>query len=45
MSIIAVLIALFSLVPLAYVIFMTVATGWDTAVGPDLPARASANCC
>jgi iron(III) transport system permease protein len=29
----AVLIALFSLVPLGYVIFMTVSTGWDTAVG------------
>ena len=28
----AVLIALFSLVPLAYVIVMTAATGWDTAV-------------
>jgi len=31
-SILAVLIALFSLVPLGYVIYMTVATGWDTAV-------------
>jgi iron(III) transport system permease protein len=27
-----VLIALFSLVPLGYVVYMTVATGWDTAV-------------
>ena len=32
MSILAVLIALFSLVPLGYVVYMTVATGWDTAV-------------
>jgi iron(III) transport system permease protein len=32
-SILAVLIALFSLVPLGYVAYMTVATGWDTAVG------------
>ncbi|MDQ1053290.1 MULTISPECIES: iron ABC transporter permease [Micrococcaceae] len=32
-SIVAVLIALFSLVPLGYVAYMTVATGWDTAVG------------
>jgi iron(III) transport system permease protein len=31
-SILAVLIALFSLVPLGYVVYMTVATGWDTAV-------------
>jgi iron(III) transport system permease protein len=31
-SIIAVLIALFSLVPLAYVVFMTASTGWDTAM-------------
>jgi iron(III) transport system permease protein len=31
-SILAVLIALFSLVPLGYVVFMTAATGWDTAV-------------
>jgi iron(III) transport system permease protein len=30
---VAVLIALFSLVPLGYVAYMTVATGWDTAVG------------
>ncbi|CCQ47578.1 binding--dependent transport system inner membrane component family protein [Pseudarthrobacter siccitolerans] len=33
MSVLAVLIALFSLVPLGYVVYMTVATGWDTAVG------------
>ncbi len=32
MSILAVLIALFSLVPLGYVVYMTAATGWDTAV-------------
>ncbi|HEY9357863.1 MAG TPA: iron ABC transporter permease, partial [Arthrobacter sp.] len=32
-SILAVLIALFSLVPLGYVIYMTAATGWDTAIG------------
>ncbi|MET3140846.1 UNVERIFIED_ORG: iron(III) transport system permease protein [Arthrobacter sp. UYEF2] len=31
-AILAVLIALFSLLPLGYVIFMTGATGWDTAV-------------
>jgi iron(III) transport system permease protein len=31
-SFLAVLIALFSLVPLGYVVYMTVATGWDTAV-------------
>ncbi|MET4590921.1 iron ABC transporter permease [Arthrobacter sp. 754] len=31
-SVLAVLIALFSLVPLGYVIYMTAATGWDTAV-------------
>ena len=31
-SALAVLIALFSLVPLGYVVYMTVATGWDTAV-------------
>ena len=31
-SVLAVLIALFSLVPLGYVAYMTVATGWDTAV-------------
>ncbi|MCU1565449.1 MAG: ABC-type Fe3+ transport system, permease component [Pseudarthrobacter sp.] len=31
-SLLAVLIALFSLVPLGYVVYMTVATGWDTAV-------------
>ncbi|MGY4543045.1 iron(III) transport system permease protein [Arthrobacter sp. UYNi723] len=30
-SILAVLIALFSLVPLGYVVYMTAATGWDTA--------------
>ncbi|WP_284978523.1 iron ABC transporter permease [Arthrobacter sp. fls2-241-R2A-200] len=33
MSLLAVLIALFSLLPLGYVVYMTVATGWDTAVG------------
>ena len=33
MSVLAVLIALFSLVPLGYVVYMTAATGWDTAVG------------
>ncbi|GAC1491539.1 MAG: iron ABC transporter permease [Pseudarthrobacter sp.] len=32
MSILAVLIALFSLIPLGYVVYMTVATGWSTAV-------------
>ncbi|MET1087085.1 MAG: iron ABC transporter permease [Arthrobacter sp.] len=32
-SVLAVLIALFSLVPLGYVVYMTVATGWGTAVG------------
>jgi iron(III) transport system permease protein len=32
-SVLAVLIALFSLVPLGYVVYMTAATGWDTAVG------------
>ncbi|WP_082484173.1 MULTISPECIES: ABC transporter permease [Micrococcaceae] len=32
-SVLAVLIALFSLVPLGYVLYMSVATGWDTAVG------------
>jgi len=32
-SALAVLIALFSLVPLGYVVYMTAATGWDTAVG------------
>jgi iron(III) transport system permease protein len=32
-AVVAVLIALFSLVPLGYVAYMTVATGWDTAVG------------
>ena len=32
MSLLAVLIALFSLVPLGYVVYMTAATGWDTAV-------------
>jgi iron(III) transport system permease protein len=31
-GILAVLIALFSLLPLGYVIFMTAVTGWDTAV-------------
>ncbi len=31
-SLLAVLIALFSLVPLGYVVYMTAATGWDTAV-------------
>ncbi|WP_320537430.1 iron ABC transporter permease [Pseudarthrobacter sp. IC2-21] len=31
-SILAVLIALFSLIPLGYVVYMTAATGWDTAV-------------
>ncbi|MET1155389.1 ABC transporter permease subunit [Arthrobacter sp.] len=31
-SLLAVLITLFSLVPLGYVAYMTVATGWDTAV-------------
>ncbi len=31
-AVLAVLIALFSLVPLGYVIVMTAATGWDTAV-------------
>lgn len=31
-AILAVLIALFSLVPLGYVIYMTVTTGWETAV-------------
>ena len=30
-AVLAVLIALFSLVPLGYVVFMTVATGWETA--------------
>ncbi|WP_314196188.1 iron ABC transporter permease [uncultured Arthrobacter sp.] len=30
-AILAVLIALFSLLPLGYVVFMTAATGWDTA--------------
>ena len=38
-SILAVLIALFSLVPLGYVVYMTVATGWDTAVGLILRPR------
>lgn len=32
LSILAVLIALFSLIPLAYVIFMTATTGWDTVI-------------
>jgi iron(III) transport system permease protein len=32
-AILAVLIALFSLIPLGYVSFMTAATGWDTAAG------------
>lgn len=31
-SVLAVLIAFFSLMPLGYVVYMTVATGWDTAV-------------
>jgi iron(III) transport system permease protein len=31
-AILAVLIALFSLLPLGYVVFMTAATGWDTAL-------------
>jgi iron(III) transport system permease protein len=31
-GILAVLIALFSLLPLGYVVFMTAATGWDTAI-------------
>ncbi|WP_181405803.1 ABC transporter permease [Pseudarthrobacter phenanthrenivorans] len=31
-SALAVLIALFSLVPLGYVVYMTVATGWDSAI-------------
>lgn len=30
-SVLAVLIALFSLIPLGYVVFMTAVTGWDTA--------------
>ena len=30
-AVLAVLIALFSLIPLGYVVFMTVATGWETA--------------
>jgi iron(III) transport system permease protein len=38
-SILAVLIALFSLVPLGYVAYMTVATGWDTAVALILRPR------
>jgi iron(III) transport system permease protein len=38
-SVLAVLIALFSLVPLGYVAYMTVATGWDTAVGLILRPR------
>jgi len=33
LSVTAVLIALFSLLPLGYVAYMTAATGWDTAVG------------
>ena len=32
-SVLAVLIALFSLLPLGYVVYMTAATGWDTVVG------------
>ncbi|WP_026555181.1 ABC transporter permease [Arthrobacter sp. 35W] len=32
-SLIAVLIALFALLPLGYVVYMTITTGWDTAVG------------
>lgn len=39
MSVLAVLIALFSLLPLGYVAYMTVATGWDTAVGLILRPR------
>ena len=39
LAVIAVLIALFSLVPLGYVIAMTVATGWDTAVSLIFRAR------
>ncbi|MEO8283634.1 MAG: iron ABC transporter permease [Pseudarthrobacter sp.] len=31
-SVLAVLIAMFSLIPLGYVVYMTAATGWDTAV-------------
>ncbi|MFJ5956998.1 ABC transporter permease [Paenarthrobacter sp. NPDC092416] len=31
-AILAILIAVFSLVPLGYVVYMTAATGWDTAV-------------
>ena len=31
-SILAVLIAMFSMIPLGYVVYMTAATGWDTAV-------------
>ncbi|MFP5312361.1 MAG: ABC transporter permease, partial [Actinomycetes bacterium] len=38
-SVLAVLIALFSLVPLGYVAYMTVATGWDTAVDLILRPR------
>ena len=38
-AILAVLIALFSLIPLGYVAVMTVATGWDTAVGLIFRAR------
>ncbi|QOT19149.1 iron ABC transporter permease [Paenarthrobacter sp. YJN-5] len=32
MSVLAILTALFSLLPLGYVVYMTAATGWDTAV-------------
>lgn len=35
----AVLIALFALVPLGYVVFMTATTGWDVAVGLIFRAR------
>ena len=45
MSILAVLIALFSLVPLGYVLVMTAATGWDTAVALIFRPNASASCC
>ncbi|MET3174780.1 UNVERIFIED_ORG: iron(III) transport system permease protein [Arthrobacter sp. UYCu721] len=38
-AVVAVLIALFSLLPLGYVIFMTGATGWDTAVALIFRAR------
>lgn len=38
-GVMAVLIALFALVPLGYVVFMTVTTGWDVAVGLIFRAR------